>query len=191
MKTRESGMPDEGMWETFFDPADTLARLGLTRDCGNVVEFGCGYGTFTIPAAKLVDGIVYALDIEPEMIAATEARALREGVVNIQAGLRDFVSQGTGLPEANAGFAMLFNLLHCEGPLELLREAHRVLRRDGILGVIHWRSDIETPRGPSLDIRPSPEACIAWAEATGFSVREPGVILLQPYHFGISFGKAA
>jgi hypothetical protein len=27
--------------------------------------------------------------------------------------------------------------------------------------IIHWRSDIETPRGPALEIRPSPEQCLA------------------------------
>lgn len=34
---------------------------------------------------------------------------------------------------------------------------------------MHWRSDILTPRGPSLDIRPRPEQCQAWLCAAGFS----------------------
>ena len=51
MKTRESGMPDESMWDSFFDPPTVLAKLGLTDECRDVVDFGCGYGTFTIPAA--------------------------------------------------------------------------------------------------------------------------------------------
>jgi hypothetical protein len=31
---------------------------------GDAVEFGCGYGTFTIVAAPRIGGIVYALDID-------------------------------------------------------------------------------------------------------------------------------
>lgn len=49
MKTRESGMPGEALWESFFDPPTVLARLGLTPEARGVVEFGCGYGTFTLP----------------------------------------------------------------------------------------------------------------------------------------------
>jgi ubiquinone/menaquinone biosynthesis C-methylase UbiE len=36
----------------------------------NVADFGFGYGTFTIPAAKIISGKIYAFDIEPEMIEA-------------------------------------------------------------------------------------------------------------------------
>ena len=59
MKTRESGMPDEERWSSFFSPEETLIKLGLTDRCCDVVDFGCGYGTFTIPAARIVQGIVY------------------------------------------------------------------------------------------------------------------------------------
>jgi hypothetical protein len=67
MKTRESGMPEESMWQGFFDPEAVLGKLGLSSACGNVVDFGCGYGTFTIPAARIVRGTVFAFDIEVEM----------------------------------------------------------------------------------------------------------------------------
>ena len=75
MKTRESGMPDESVWSGFFPPEEVLQKLGLQPDCGDVVDFGCGYGTFAIPAARMVRGTVHALDIEPEMVAATKAKA--------------------------------------------------------------------------------------------------------------------
>ena len=70
MKTRESGMPEESLWTTFFTPEEVLHKLGLPA-AGDVVDFGCGYGTFTIPAAKITSGMVYAFDIDPEMVAVT------------------------------------------------------------------------------------------------------------------------
>ena len=64
VKTRESGMPGEALWSSFFSPEQTLRRLGLRPECGDVVDFGCGYGTFTIPAARIVRGgrAVYAIE---------------------------------------------------------------------------------------------------------------------------------
>ena len=59
MKIRESGMPDEQKWYEFFDPTAILPRLGLDAACGDVVEFGCGYGTFTLAAARIISGTVY------------------------------------------------------------------------------------------------------------------------------------
>jgi hypothetical protein len=40
--------------------------------------------------------------------------------------------------------------------VSLLREAFRILRPHGVLGVIHWVHDARTPRGPDLRIRPRP-----------------------------------
>lgn len=37
---------------------------------GNVVEFGCGYGAFTIPVARRASGLVTALDTEAEAVVA-------------------------------------------------------------------------------------------------------------------------
>jgi ubiquinone/menaquinone biosynthesis C-methylase UbiE len=184
MKTRESGMPNEEVWSSFFSSARTLAKLGLTKSCRDVVDFGCGYGTFTIPAARIIRGTVHALDIEAEMVKATARKAKASGLNNVRVELRDFVAEGTGLPGASVDYVMLFNILHCEEPLVLLREAWRVLSDGGRLGIMHWNYDPSTPRGPSMDIRPRPEQCRAWAEQAGFHLHGPGKINLPPYHWG-------
>lgn len=187
MKGRESGMPDEAYWASFFEPEAALDRLILSEGkTGSVIEFGCGYGTFTLPVARRVSGIVTALDIEPEMVEAVASKAKMAGLDNIQVVLSDFVANGTGLESDSQSHAMIFNLLHLEEPIELLREALRVLEDGGGLSVMHWRSDIQTPRGPSLSIRPLPEQCRAWMEEAGFRDVEP--INLKnccPYHFGL------
>jgi len=185
MKTRESGMPDESMWSEFFDPAKVLEILRLTSRCGDVVDFGCGYGTFTIPAARIASGVVHAVDIELEMAEATTAKAEREGLANVRAYQRDFVADGTGLPPASVDYVMLFNILHAECPEVLLQEAARILKAHGLLAIIHWRCDPSTPRGPSMEIRPRPEQCRDRAVEQGFVLLDPGIIDLPPYHYGM------
>ncbi len=189
MKTRESGMPEEEMWLAFFDPEAILRSLKLTPTCRDVVEFGCGYGTFTIPTARVVCGIVHALDIEPDMVAVTQFKADAQGLRNVRAYVRDFVADGTGLPSASMDYAMLFNILHAEEPERLLEESYRLLVPGGLLGVIHWNYDPTTPRGPSMNIRPRPEQCRDWAIRAGFRLVPPGIVNLPPYHYGMTLSR--
>lgn len=187
MKGRESGMPEEEFWSRFFDPEGALERLlGRSKVRGNLVEYGCGYGTFTIPAARRTTGMVSALDIEPEMVARLRSKAEASRLTNIRVQLRDFVANGTGLDSASQSHAMVFNLLHLEHPVALLHEVHRVLQSGGTLSVMHWRSDIPTPRGPSLEIRPTPEQCRTWIHEAGFG-RITIVDLEEccPFHYGL------
>ncbi len=190
MKTRESGMPEEVVWATFFTPEELLRKLGLPT-AGDVVDFGCGYGTFTIPAAKITGGTVHALDTDPEMVAITEQKAEAARLGNVQTDVRDFVADGSGLPDASVQYVMLFNILHAECPDVLLREAYRILAASGKLGIIHWNYDPTTPRGPAMAIRPRPEQCREWAESAGFSILSPGIIDLPPYHYGMALERPA
>lgn len=187
MKGRESGMPEEDYWSSFFNPEAMLDQLlVMPGERCNVLEFGCGYGTFSLPAAQRAQGLVTALDIEPAMVELVAERAKAEGLPNVVAELRDFVEHGTGVPDESQGHAMIFNLLHIEDPVALLREAYRTLQPGGILSVIHWRSDIETPRGPPLTIRPKPEQCQSWLSEAGFdSVNRVDLESNAPYHYGM------
>lgn len=175
-------MPPEEMWQSFFDPTATLIKLGLSEDCQCAVDLGCGYGTFSLPAARLMRGTVYAIDMDPEMIAALKRKSAEHS--NLQLWQRDFVEHGSGLPAGSVDYAMLFNILHAEEAATLLKEAMRVLKRDGTLAVMHWNYDPATPRGPSLDIRLRPEACRELVERAGFIV---GPLLdLPPHHYGFA-----
>jgi SAM-dependent methyltransferase len=182
-------MPDESVWQGFFDPVDVLKRLGLSSACRNVVDFGCGYGTFTIPAAQIASGVVYALDIESEMVELTRRKVVEACLNNVEVRQLDFVVNGTGLADGSVDYAMLFNILHAEERMALLRETWRILKGDGKLAIIHWNYDPTTPRGPSMGIRPKPEDCRVWAEQIGFERLSPGVVDLPPYHYGVVFRR--
>jgi len=184
MKLRDSGMPDEAYWETLFDVPLVLARLGIDSSLGDVVELGCGYGTFSIPIARAITGKLTTFDIETAMIDRTTERAAELPNGKIICQLRDVMEHGFGIAGVDA--ALVFNLLHCDEPERLLHYAADAVRPGGQVLVIHWRYG-ETPRGPSLDIRPRPEQVIAWAHETGRLQTDGGPIDLPPWHYGVRF----
>lgn len=189
MKIRDSGMPNEEMWSGFFNPATVLKIFGLTQGVQELVEFGCGYGTFTLAAAGIGKITVHALDIEPEMVRIVEQKCREAGIGNVQATVCDFVAEGTGLADNSMDAALLFNILHHDEPVALMKEALRILKPNGALAVIHWNYDSSTPRGPVMEIRPRPEQCIAWGRDAGFHFNEQNRYDLPPYHYGLLFIK--
>jgi hypothetical protein len=68
----------------------------------------------------------------------------------------------------------------------LLKEAFRILRLRGRIGIINWNYD-EAISGLPLDIKPSPEDCRRWAESVGFIFEQE--FDLKPYHFGVVMRK--
>ena len=183
MKIRDSGMPNEGMWSAFFDPYFIFQRLELPSE-GIIVDLGCGYGTFAIPAAQTTSGIVYAIDIEEDMITACKKKAESLGLTNIIVDQRDFLAEGTGLEDGSVDYVMLFNILHAKHPVRLLQKIHRMLKSGGKTAIIHWNYDPATPRGPDMSMRPRPQKCVSWLQKAGFDVQQP-IIDLPPYHYGI------
>jgi len=184
MKTRDSGMPDQDWWESFFDPDAVLDALGLHQFHGPVIDVGCGYGTFTVAVSRRTMFPVIAIDIEPAMVDLTAAKERQSGLHHVQCRLADVTAGSLGVDPGSADVVLLFNLLHCEAPLDLLSASRTALRGGGRVAIIHWRSDVPTPRGPDLSIRPRPEAVVGWLRDAGFAI-ERGPMLLPPYHVGV------
>jgi len=184
MKTRESGMPDEIIWEQFFDIEKILTELEINNKVADIVEFGFGYGTFTIPASKKISGNLYAYDIEEILFRETKSKLQVNDIKNTILYKKDFISEGTGLENDSVDYAMLFNILHAKETNEILEEAFRILKKYGKVGVIHWIYDSSTPRGPSMSIRPKPEDLKKMLIEAGFSIIKYN-ISLPPYHYGI------
>lgn len=180
-------MPKEERWSEFFDARILLEQMQLTSELENVVDLGCGYGTFSIPAAQLVTGTVHAFDIEPAMINLLQRKTIQLNINNIKLHLRDFIAEGSGLADNSIEYVMLFNILHHINPKQILSETFRILKPGAKAGIIHWRSDISTPRGPHKDIRPTNEQCKQWAVESGFAISNESI--LEPYHYGIIISK--
>ena len=184
MKVRESGMPYEEMWGQFFDITKILDELEVNNEIEKLVEFGFGYGTFTIPASRRIKGKVYAYDIEIDLHQELTAKLKTNNIENVLLFNDDFINNGTGLQNEEADYVMLFNILHAEQAPEILEEANKILKKNGKVGIIHWRYDSSTPRGPSMSIRPKPEELKNLLIKAGFSILKYN-INLPPYHYGI------
>ncbi|MGE5629493.1 MAG: class I SAM-dependent methyltransferase [Caulobacteraceae bacterium] len=110
----------------FLPPYEILKKLGLQE--GDIIaDIGCGIGYFSIPAADIVGlkGIVYAMDIELEMIEETERRA--EG--NVMANIRSIVTDEYDLKvgDSTVSFAFACLVLHeVEDRARFTNEAKRI-----------------------------------------------------------------
>lgn len=188
---RESGMPEQEYWETLFDVPLVLDRFGFGRNTRDVAELGCGYGTFTIPLAQRISGRVFGIDLDLAMIKATQRRATDAGLTNVHLAVRDVVSDGFGVEPCSCDAVLLFNILHCEEPFLVLSAAAEAVRPTGVVAVVHWRTDIATPRGPTAAIRPKPEQILEWADGVGgLALAEPP-LMLPPWHYGVALRRTS
>ena len=112
-----------------------LDRLGL-RPGMFVLEVGAGVGTFTIPAARRVapTGKIIAVDIQAEMIAELERNVRRASIANVDAK----AAGAYELPLEDSCVDCVFFVTvigEIAEPQRALREAHRVLKPEGMLSI--------------------------------------------------------
>ncbi len=188
MKYRDSGMPEEEMWSTFFDPSEILNAMEVNNSIGTILDIGCGYGTFLIPESKIVSGKVIGIDIDEQMILSCKIKGI--SVENVKLICGDVSNPDTFSEIQNIipsfDYITLFNILHCEEPSKLLNSVYSLLNPGGKIGVIHWKYE-KTPRGPAMNIRPKPDQILEWSNGVGFKMKK--MVDLPPYHFGIIFTK--
>ncbi len=120
---------------------DILVNLGKVVDeigikqGTTVLDYGCGLGSFTIPAAKIVGekGKVYALDIHPLALKRTKKKAQKNKLTNIE-----FIHSDcdTGLKDESVDVVLFYDMLaSLLTPQKQLAEVYRILKPEGILCV--------------------------------------------------------
>lgn len=119
--------------DLFRKPLRHLKKIPL-KEGMTVIDYGCGPGSYTIPAAKLVgqDGKIFAVDIHPLAISTIKKKAARESLTNIETILIN--SYNTGIQGSSIDLVLLIDTLHMiEDHDALFQEIHRILKQDGIL----------------------------------------------------------
>lgn len=120
--------------------AQVLASVPV-RPGDVVVDFGCGAGTYALPAAEAVgeSGAVYALDCDTDRMAPVTGAAAR--TPTLEAILGDGTT-AIPLADGSCDVALVYDVLQKLDDREgLLREVHRVLRPGGVLSVYPMHLD--------------------------------------------------
>jgi predicted methyltransferase len=176
--------PDREAWQR---PDQVMDALGI-GDGSVVADLGAGGGWFTIRLARRVgpNGIVYAEDIQPQMIEAIQRRVSREGLQNVSTVLGS--ADNPTLPEDRLDAALMVDSYHeVEDTHALLMNIRRALKPGGRLGIIGFRNDGGGGPGPARDVRVPPTQVIAAAEAAG--LRFAGQDTSLPYQYLLIFAR--
>lgn len=155
--------PDRDAWQRPDQIMDAL-RVG---DGSKVADLGAGSGWFTIRLARRVgpNGVVYAEDIQRQMIEAISRRVAREGLANVAKTVLGEPNDPK-LP-APVDAVLIVDAYHeVDQPVVLLRNIARYLLPGGRIGIVDFTREGGGP-GPPMEDRVDPERVIRDADAAG------------------------
>ena len=175
--------PDRDLWQR---PDQIMDALGIA-DASVVADIGAGSGWFTIRLARRVGprGLVYAEDVQKEMINAISRRVSREGLSNVRPVLG--LKNNALLPEGALDAVLVVDAYHeVEDRVAMLASLARALKPQGRIGVIDFKLDGTGP-GPSPEERVSPDVVVKDAAQAGLRLIRQEVFL--PFQYFLIFGK--
>ncbi|MHC1597336.1 MAG: class I SAM-dependent methyltransferase [Methermicoccaceae archaeon] len=125
----------------------TLIKIGVGEN-KQILEFGCGSGTYTIPLAEIAGskGKIYALDKDEIVLKKLKKKIEDRGLKNVKI----LHTKGGGsipLNDESVEIVILYDVFHDfyfpqgSDRRKLLDEIHRVLRPEGFLSV--WPKHME------------------------------------------------
>jgi predicted methyltransferase len=182
-------------WRRVFDdpardawqkPRELVAALGL-RPGMWVADLGAGTGYFSrhLDAAVGPNGVVFAVDTEPNLVAYLRERAERERTTTLIPILAS--RDDPHLPPGALDLALIVDTYHhLDGRLAYLRRLGRSLKAHGRVAIVDWEKR-------ALPIGPPPEHKLARSEvidemhAAGYAlVAEPNVL---PHQYVLVFAR--
>ena len=140
-----------------------------------VADIGAGSGLFTRTLAKAVaPGVVYAVDINPNLLAHIEKSAKEAGLANVKTVL---ATEGDPrLPEA-LDVVFICDTLHLiEGPERYLRELHGHVRPGGRVAIISFIQN-----WPPVGNQFSADQLERWMKQAGFALAERHDFITDQY----------
>jgi ubiquinone/menaquinone biosynthesis C-methylase UbiE len=118
----------------FLKPENNLSILGL-KDGMLVADFGSGSGFYSLEASKRVgvNGKIFSIDIQKELIKKLESEIQRLGIQNIECIWGDVESNhGSKLADGSVDAVIISNILfQAEDRISVIDEAKRILKSNG------------------------------------------------------------
>lgn len=118
--------------DIFKSPMKKIEKAGV-KSGDNVLDYGCGSGSYTLAAAKTVNssGNIFAADIHPLAIKKVNKRALKKGLKNIHTIQ---TSCDTDLESNSIDIIICFDVFHdIDDKACILKEFFRLLKNGSIL----------------------------------------------------------
>jgi len=175
--------PSRDAWQKPDEVVDSL-RL---RSGDVVADIGTGSGYFVPYLSQSVgsSGRVYAIDIQPEMLAFVQRKIAELEINNVTPVLSQ--EADTRLPPESVDLAFMADVYHELGsPGALLANIHSTLKPGGRLAIVDFKAAKEADRvGPPLSHRVPKDRLIAELERAGFTLTE--TIELLPYQYFLVF----
>ncbi len=175
--------PDRDEWQKPDQIMDTL----VIADGAVVADLGCGAGWFTVRLARRVgpNGLVYAEDVQTEMIRSTERRVQREGLRNVRPILG--TQDDPRLPAGRVDALLIVDAYHeIVNPVALLTNVARALKPSGRVGIVDFTRGDGGP-GPTAEERVDPAVILRDAERAGLRLLTQESFL--PFQYLLIFGK--
>lgn len=181
--------PDRENWQK---PDFIMDALGIA-DGAVVADLGAGGGWFTVRLARRVgpNGLVYAQDIQEEMIDVIRRRVDRENLRNVRTVLG--TATDPRLPRGLDVILVVNSFHEMDDPsrpdtiVTLLRNLAATLKPQGRIGLIDFTPGNGGP-GPAADERVAPEIAIKTAAAAGLRLQRRESV--PPYQYLLVFGRA-
>jgi len=133
---------------------ELLERIGIRRGQA-VLDFGCGSGTYTIPAARIVGepGRVYALDKDGEALDELMSKAGSTGLINIER-METSGELEIELTDESVDVVLLFDVFHSyyfpqvDDRRRSLSEIYRIMKPTAFISV--WPKHMESEAGDEI-----------------------------------------
>jgi len=167
-----------------------LNKAGI-GDKMNIADLGCGsMGRYVFEASKLIgkNGVAYAVNILKPTLEVVDRRVKQENITNIKTVWSDLeIFNATKIESGSLDVALLINTLY-QGKkrMEMLREAMRLIKKNGKLLIVEWKN-IALPFGPPIEERVKKEMLIEAGARLGLKLEEEFVV--GQYHYGLIFIK--
>lgn len=170
-------------------PDEVIRAMGL-RDGDVVADVGAGTGYFTRRLARAVAprGRVYAVEIQPEMIALLKQGVEKAGLTNVVPVLG--AADDPRLPPAALDWILLVDVYHeLQQPKAVLARMREALKPTGKVALVEYRLEGPTALHIREEHRMSPKQVLAEWEPAGFRLAARHEFL-PTQHFFV-FEKAA
>jgi arsenite methyltransferase len=150
-----------------------LSRLQL-RPGMVVADIGAGSGLFSRPIAKAVagGGLVYAVDIQQDLLDYINQRDRQEGISNVRTILGEF--DDPKLPTRNVDLALINDVLHhVEHRAAYLKALGSYMKTSGRIAIIEMnKDDPNTPHRNQPELLVSREQINGWMSDAGFRLEQ-------------------